>query len=72
MNYKILLIASLLFVATIANAEEEEIPSEIDEISDELKEVVPDEDEDENEIVDRDDSEQMKQQVSFVILYKIL
>ena len=67
MNYKLLLIASLLFVATIVKAEEEEIPSEIDEMTDELKEVVPD-DENENEIVVRDESEQMKQQVRFMLL----
>ena len=60
MNYKLLLIASLLFVIVMVNAEED-ISSEIDEVSDELKEVVPDEDE--NEILDKDDLEQMKQQV---------
>lgn len=66
MKFKLLLIASLLLVATIAKAEEE-FPSEIDEISESLKEVAPEEEEDENAIVDRDEAEEMMQEVRFIM-----
>lgn len=66
MKFKLLLIASLLLVATIAKAEEE-FPSEISSISESLKEVAPEEEEDENAIVDRDEAEEMMQEVRFIM-----
>lgn len=66
MNFKLLLIASLLLVATIAKADEE-IPSDIEEISEEVKELIPDENEDENEILDRDDVEEVMEVVKFIM-----